>query len=276
MIRSPLQYPGSKRNAISKLLPLIQENVGITETLLSPFIGGGSLELAMAETGIHVIGCDFDVNLVNLWQQLHQNYGLLLAEVLDHRMYIANHTRETSIQFLEVIKNRVKENRLRQDGDRILSAGEYYAAARCSFYGSVVKSGWRLQLLCRYPMTLPQISHLSMSFEALSYEQSLSKYPTLPCYADPPYYGIGEKPYLIDGQSFDHVSLRNHLASRAAFWIASYNDCPEIRDLYAEFNIYGIEWNYQMGKKRGGSLSNEILISNTDLKHHKQLSLFRK
>ena len=76
---SPLRYAGGKSLGVGYVLERLPGNI---ERLVSPFMGGGSVEIACArEIGVRVMGYDvFDV-LVNYWQaQLNDAealYGLL-------------------------------------------------------------------------------------------------------------------------------------------------------------------------------------------------------
>ena len=54
-MKSPLRYPGGKTRAVKHILPHIPK--GIKE-FCSPFFGGGSVELAVADRGIPVYGYD--------------------------------------------------------------------------------------------------------------------------------------------------------------------------------------------------------------------------
>lgn len=63
---SPLRYPGAKSRARDQILELIPEGV---DELLSPFFGGGSVELAAAgRRGISVRGYDLHLPLAVCWQ----------------------------------------------------------------------------------------------------------------------------------------------------------------------------------------------------------------
>ncbi len=65
---APIRYPGGKSFAVGYIVELLPENVS---RVISPFLGGGSVEVALAnELGIKVIAFDiFDI-LVNFWQVL--------------------------------------------------------------------------------------------------------------------------------------------------------------------------------------------------------------
>ena len=68
--RSPLRYPGGKSRAVRTILELIPPD---TCTLVSPFVGGGSVELACAALGMRVKASDLFEPLVTFWQQLLKN-----------------------------------------------------------------------------------------------------------------------------------------------------------------------------------------------------------
>ena len=67
IIKSPLRYPGGKSRAVTQILNLITRGIDV---LCSPFLGGGSIELACASRGIAVKAYDAFEPLVNFWQYL--------------------------------------------------------------------------------------------------------------------------------------------------------------------------------------------------------------
>ncbi len=67
MPKTPLRYPGGKSRAVKHILPLIPEDC---EELCSPFLGGGSVELAVAARGTPVHAYDVFEPLVWFWNAL--------------------------------------------------------------------------------------------------------------------------------------------------------------------------------------------------------------
>ncbi len=78
--KSPLRYGGGKSLAVGLILEQIPSN---TKRFISPFIGGGSVEVAVAlELDIEVLAFDiFDI-LVNFWQVLCKDSHALYKELL--------------------------------------------------------------------------------------------------------------------------------------------------------------------------------------------------
>ncbi len=76
--RSPLRYPGGKTRGISFITQYFPTN--ITE-MISPFFGGGSIELHMAAKGITVLGFDVFQPLIEFWQCLQDEPEWLAKEI---------------------------------------------------------------------------------------------------------------------------------------------------------------------------------------------------
>lgn len=77
-------------------------------------------------------------------------------------------------------------------------------------------------------------------------------------YLDPPYYIHGNTLYQYGFTIRDHKRLCNVLRATKAKWVLSYDDCPEIRQLYAWANIATIEVNYTIHTSRD---KKELLIT---------------
>ena len=100
-------------------------------------------------------------------------------------------------------------------------------------------------------------------------------------YCDPPYWGT-ENYYegVVFGRS-DHTRLRDLLLSIKGKFLLSYNDCPEIRELYEGHGLF-IEEVSRLDNLRqfavAGSTYSELLISNYDTKavgyRPQQMALF--
>ena len=72
--KSPLRFPGGKARAVKHILSLMPSEI---PRLISPFFGGGSVEITASHFGYPVIGFDNFGPLVDFWQELFWNNQLL-------------------------------------------------------------------------------------------------------------------------------------------------------------------------------------------------------
>lgn len=80
-------------------------------------------------------------------------------------------------------------------------------------------------------------------------------------YCDPPYYEA-EKYYHDRFQPEDHVRLRDALSWIKGKFILSYNDCPEIRELYAGYHLLEVERQDNLTAKTNPRRYKELIIKN--------------
>ena len=84
-------------------------------------------------------------------------------------------------------------------------------------------------------------------------------------YADPPYFST-EDMYAVGFNLDDHVRLRDTLKNIKGKFLLSYNDCPEIRELYSGFSLFDFSRTHSMAQRyEAGKEFGELLIGNYDL-----------
>ena len=98
-------------------------------------------------------------------------------------------------------------------------------------------------------------------------------------YCDPPYYSTEGYYQNVGFTTADHERLRNALTAIKGKFLVSYNDCPEIRELYKGYKMYSYErLNNIRQRFDGGSMFGELLIANYDLNERlnsdQQISLY--
>ena len=251
-IGAPIRYGGGKSLAVGHLVERLP--AGLTR-LASPFIGGGSFEVACArELGIEVIAYDiFDI-LVNFWRELLQDPAALadsLAELTpDKATYKA-------------VKARLQAH---WQGEIKLPTHElavcYYFNHNLSYGPGFL--GWMSKIYeqpKRYDKLLRRLRDFSapgMEVACLSFEQSIPLHQGEFLYCDPPYYlgadsrmfrGIyPQRNFPIHHKGFAHERLRDLLCAHRGGFLLSYNDCPTIREWYKDFEVVDVVWQYTMGQ----------------------------
>ena len=98
-------------------------------------------------------------------------------------------------------------------------------------------------------------------------------------YLDPPYFAT-EGMYPGGFGTDDHERLRDLLFSIKGRFLLSYNDCPEIRELYKDCEIFSFSRTHSMAQRyEAGKEFKELLIANYDFferikNQPQQLTLF--
>ena len=91
-------------------------------------------------------------------------------------------------------------------------------------------------------------------------------------YVDPPYHGVSQ-PYACRFLAADHAALARTLQGIAGKYLLTYNDCREVRVLYAKAHRRRLVGSYTIGanSRRGGGRGNgaQLLISNHPLRRVK-------
>lgn len=246
-IQTLLRYPGGKSRAVKLLKSYIPEDV---KEICSPFFGGGSLEIALANEGVTVHGYDVFKPLVEFWEMVINNPDELANE-------ISKYYPLEKEKFYELQKN---QDTLQTIQER---AAVFYVLNRASFSGSTLSGG----MSPNHPrFTLSSIKRIkdfnvnNLTVEHLDFKESIKKHKGHFLYCDPPYF-IKSNLYGKKGSThkeFDHEGLAEILKSRKG-WILSYNNCDYIKELYKGYTFVFPEWAYGMSKDKE---SKEILILN--------------
>ncbi|MDR3278514.1 MAG: DNA adenine methylase, partial [Oscillospiraceae bacterium] len=123
-------------------------------------------------------------------------------------------------------------------------AAEYFRLITLSYGSKCVSFGGQpCELGRRYPAI--RGAHVRLGgvvIENKDFEALLRQYDREDAffYLDPPYYGTEDYYGGVDFTPDDHARLRGALAGIGGKFLLSYNDCPEIRELYGDFNIEAI------------------------------------
>jgi DNA adenine methylase len=262
-LKSLLRYPGGKTRALKHIIPYFPKN--LTE-IVSPFFGGGSIEIHYASQGVRVHGYEIFEPLVNFWQQVLEDSGQL-AFLLDTVIHPCSKEMFSKFQKQQFWDDRDETHEHLMW--RELRACMYYALNRSSFSGATTSGGYSQQAADKR-FTESSIERLknfscpSLTMEHADFKDSLSRHDDNTfIYADPPYAIENPVLYGKNGSThkdFDHLGLAAAMKQKNN-WVLSYNPSPFILDLYKDYKIVYPEWSYGMSKDKK---SKEILILNTE------------
>jgi DNA adenine methylase len=288
-MKTPIRYAGGKSRAIKHITPYV---INVNK-IVSPFLGGGSLEVHWASLGKEVIGYDlFDV-LVNFWNVLLNNKEELVEKLKEITPTSEEYSRIKEILMKwdntqEMLKDWKTDHYKRDEVinlDNVTAAAYYYFNHNTSYGPGYL--GWGSSVYLTEKKWNDMIDKISkfelpkLSVEQGSFEEIIPKHNEDFLYLDPPYYlekDLDNKMFTgiypmrnipIHHDGFDHELLRDLLKKHKGGFVLSYNNCETIREYYKEFEFHYPSWNYSMGngEKRIGKNRTEAGITNSKDSH---------
>lgn len=265
-IKSPLRYPGGKSRAIDLILAQIPPDIA---EFREPFVGGGSVFLALKSTRHPAIPTywinDLNYDLCCFWRSIRDDIESLLTAVTQFKQNFTDG--KALYRFLQDQQN------IGSDLDRAI---RFFIMNRITFSG-VMDSGGYSQQAFEQRFTESSIDRLQQIALPLSgtdvthgdYEKLLiAAGHQVFLFLDPPYWkATRSKLYGIKGDlhtSFDHERFAETMRNCPHRWLITYDDSPEIRNLFSFANI--LEWQLQYGMNNYGRSyalkGNELFIKN--------------
>ncbi len=276
----PLRYAGGKSLGVGHIVEQLPDGL---EKLVSPFMGGGAVEIACArELNVQVCAYDiFDI-LVNYWQ-VQLSSGSTLAKRLEK-------WQPTKTQYAEV-KSQLKAhwNGETPISDPLELAAHYWFNHNLSYGPGFL--GWMSKIYEspeRYVRTLQTVRDFkcpNLSVNTGKFEETLPIHSDDCLYCDPPYYldegemfrGIyPQRNFPVHHKDFNHELLRDLLHDHKGGFVLSYNDCQTIRQWYADFQILEVQWQYTLGQGETRIGKNRIENGTGHVKQSHELLIVKK
>jgi DNA adenine methylase len=259
---SPIRYAGGKSLAVGHIVEHLPDDIS---TLVSPFFGGGSLEIACSKyLGLKVTGFDiFDI-LVNFWQFQINSPDVLYSNLLELR------PEKEEFEKIRLILNQVWKKNVELDP---LTLATYYVYNFNLSYGPGFM-GWASKIYLdatKYQRMIERIRDFQpgdLSVNLGDFRDVIRSNSNEFLYCDPPYL-LGDDSKMFKGiypmrnipvhhNGFPHEELRDLLRNHKGGFVLSYNDSPTIREYYKEFDFYFPEWQYTMGQGETRIGSNRV------------------
>ena len=268
-------YPGSKVLAvptISKIIPVQMKE------MVSPFLGGGSLELWLSARGTKVYAYDKNSSLINLWYHIVSD-GFNLSEWTKQKLNSVS--RDELIQEIKQEEN---------NEDSFIRAGYYYLRQSLSWNGMVhnktigryeivdgfafyqKKNGNRGEKLTRFTRLKEFYNPNLIISKACSFEESLEDHEDLFAYLDPPYDCVGSH----YGEDFDHKKLADILNQRKSPFLLSYYDTDLVQELYPQNKFHRINKSWYQVNRKNQIVTKEVLICNNEFLDITDKGIFKK
>jgi DNA adenine methylase len=299
---SPLRYAGGKSKAIGLILenlPKLKE-----KKVISPFFGGGSVELCLSQMlGIEVIGYDIFNMLVNFWNVLINHKDEFVNELakFDINEDEFTYNRHVLLNYWEKIKpsdlnyktkNKIllKPEDLTKLDNNIITQAVYYYYNMTLSYGPMFL-GWpssneiNKDKFKRRIEKIKELNFINLQVNCGSFEEVLEKHPNDFLFLDPPYYLDGDSKmfkgmypncnFAIHHNSFDHVKLAEILKNHKGGFLMTYNNCSAIRNLYNNCKFEYPEWQYTYGQGETRIGKNRQQASNDNIKESHEIIIIK-
>lgn len=259
-----LRYPGGKTRAIKILESIVSAYEFDVSTVVSPFVGGASFELYLANNyDSCIIANDKFKPLYLFWYYMKDRPDRVIRKVKSLRPL-------SKEKFLE-IRDQLSDS----DVSHVRRAAYYFAVNRSSFSGSTTCGGYSREAAknrfnANAVIRLSNLDLTDFTFHNMDFKEFLKTIPDKDTFlfVDPP-YDIDSNLYGVD-EDFNHKKLRDVLSTRNN-WILCYNDNKRVRKLYKNIGlIISVSWAYSMNASKK---SKEIVIIRHDGKVPNLVSL---
>jgi DNA adenine methylase len=270
-MKTPIRYAGGKSKAYKKIneyLPFFPK----PKRIVSPFIGGGSLEVRWAsEQNIPVLGFDVFWCLTNYWkyqiEQPEELYNILVELKCNKEEY---ERIKNKLQHWDKVQDLFKDwptehyKRENKSIDNLSGAAYFFHNHNLSFGPNFL--GWFSSVYNdeqKYKKMIERVKDFkcnNLKVEHKSFEQVIPSFSNDFLYLDPPYYMKKDSDnkmfsglypnnnWPVHHDNFDHELLRDLLHNHKGSFILSYNNCETIREYYRDFKQVFPDWQYSFGQ----------------------------
>lgn len=267
LVRSPLRYPGGKTMAVERILARLPD--GKFDEYREPFLGGGSVFLAIAQRdkASRFWLNDKNADLYYFWMGLQMATYDVVTKI---KQLKTSHPDGREL-FLKLTQGEQSAHVL----DR---AARFFVLNRITFSGTTESGGYSERAFTgRFTDSsiarAERLGHWlkerdSAFFSGIDFENLLARRvdsDKVFIFLDPPYLSAEKsRLYGVKGglhKGFDHQRLATALKECSYPWLLTYDNCPEIRDLYSFANI--AEWEMTYGSRNDHSQpGKELFIQN--------------
>ena len=301
-IRTPISWVGNK----TSILPVIYSRFPMQyDRYIEPFGGSGAVLLGKETPDKFEVYNDYNKNLVNLFRCMRERpmafikeLGFLTLNARDdftvikdffkkeefNDRFLSEEMELTKImlpelradELIELQSKGVQEYDLRRAVMFLKLLRYSYSSGGKSFACQPFSVATLFSLIDRLSKRMEYTIIENQDFEVLinHYDR-----PSAFFYNDPPYIS-SEYMYECGFGWDDHLRLQRVLSSIQGKCLISYNDCPEVQELYKDFYKYSFTRVHSMVQKyEAGKEFPEILIANYDMSEREknqpyQLTLF--
>lgn len=276
---TPLRYPGGKGKLAKHIKSILLKNNLCDGHYVEVYAGGAGIAFELLLEGysseIHIN--DFNKSVYSFWYSVLNHTEELIKLINDTEVNIEVWNIQKKIQSNPDQSSTLQQgfstfflNRTNRSG--IISAGV--------IGGKLQEGNWKIDARYKKSELINRITNIASkkryihltNLDALDYIKS--KLPLLPkkslIYFDPPYYVKGKGLYDNYYRHDDHIQVAQSIKSIKDYaWVVSYDDVPEIEEMYKEMRSIKYNLTYSAANRYKGTeimfFSEFLEIPETDL-----------
>lgn len=271
MFYSPLRYPGGKGKLTSFMEYMIDKLGHRGGTYIEPFAGGAgvAVELLLRNIVSQIVINDYDKGVWSFWKAILTETDRFIEQVWTIPLTIEEWEKQREIciskndkysfelGFATFYMNRTNRSGIIKGGviGGQEQAGEWTMDVRFNREDLIS----RIQNIAERKRDIKlynkDINSFVMRYIPLYEDNAL-------VYFDPPYYKKGKQLYMNFFKHEDHIRIEKTIRNNVTCdWIITYDDAPEIEEIYHSYDIYLYDLNYSVSKKCKAS---ELIIFKAD------------
>lgn len=259
MFYSPLRYPGGKGKLAEFMKYMIEQLGHSGGTYIEPFAGGAGIAIELLLRGIvsRVVINDYDKGIWSFWKSVLTETDRFIAEVANVPLTMEEWNRQRNICLTQNDKYSFElgfatfyMNRTNRSG--IIKGGV--------IGGSDQSGSWKMDVRFNREELIRRITSIAArKLDIKLYNKDINSFITryIPVYEenalvyfDPPYFEKGKQLYMNYFQFEDHVRIERVIRDHVKCdWIITYDDAPEIKEIYGGYSMCLYDLNYSVSTK---------------------------
>lgn len=271
MYYSPLRYPGGKGKLTNLMELLIDKSERRGGTYIEPFAGGAGVALELLDKDVvtQIVINDLDKGIYSFWRAIIEETDRFIEQVatvpltidewnLQRNVCINNSKRYSfELGFATFYMNRTNRSGIIKGG----------------VIGGKAQSGlWKLDARFNREELINRIERVALKKKNIHlYNKDINSFivkyapkyeDNAFIYFDPPYYGKGKQLYMNFFDINDHIRIEKLIRQYVKCdWAITYDDAPEIVELYKNYNIGRYDLSYSAATRRTAS---ELIVFNSE------------
>jgi DNA adenine methylase len=265
MFDSPLRYPGGKGRLTRFVIDLIETNGLVGGHYAEPYAGGAGIAISLLylEYASRIHLNDVDPAVYSFWKSVLDHTEALNKLVKETPLTLEERLRQKAVYrdpdagtlalgFATFYLNRTNRSGIIHGG--VIGGAKQEGAYKIDARFNRTELARRIEKVASYAPRITLQNKDAAEFIAVDLrflpQKSL-------IYLDPPYYANGHRLYRNTYKHPDHAKIAQIAEAISHPWIASYDNAPEICELYSKFRQQTFGLGYSANTRYEGT---EVMI----------------